>query len=513
MKKIKYFLALLGSICFSLSSCDKNFETINTNEYGVTNIDPALLFSNAERLTHVGAWEGEQTIVQQFVNAYNLGATAGFNFNEDNNNFNIPKWNSCYENAVKLLVEAIQMAQETPERVNLMSMMRIWKAYVFMTLVDTYGDVPYSEAGKAYQQIIFYPVYDDDRVIYEDLYNELKSAVANMNPAADYVTEDFFYGATGSAAAQVVKWKRLGNSLLLRLGMRYSKVDPEKARAIVQEAVDGGVMESNDDDAYMIFTNAYNSTLNDGAVVNAYYYYLAEPFVNQLKSTNDPRAKYIAGKYADPNAVLSSVPDVTLTNQFGFPVGYDQNNVAQHPNFRGRAGTGFNYSQLNYAIIGNPFAPLFYITHSQTKLLMAEAAYRNWISGSPQAYYEEGIRASMDQWSLYPNTPDRAISEEEKESYVRDPLVAFNTNNALELINTQYWVSNIGNGTESFANFRRSGFPALTPNRYNNNLNGGFVRRMAYPNDEMSENPNNYQAVVAAMGGDNLSVRVFWDIE
>jgi len=512
MKKIKYF-ALLAIFCFCLSSCDKNFETINTNEYGVTKIDPAQLLANAERLTHVGTWEGEQTIVQQFVNAYNLGATAGFNLNEDNNIFNVPKWNSSYENSVKLLVEAAHLAEEVPERVNLMSMIRIWKAYIFMSLVDTYGDIPYAEAGKAYQQIIFYPVYDDDSAIYDDLYNELKSSIASMNPAADYVTEDLFYGSTGSAAIQVDKWKRLANSLLLRLGMRYSKLDPERARSIVQEAVNGGVMQSNEDDAYIVFTNAYNSPLNDGPVVNAYYYYLAEPFVNQLKSTEDPRSKYIAGKYEDPNSVLSSVPDVTLANQFGFPVGYDQNNVAQHPNFRGRAGTGFAYSQLNYAIIGNPFAPLFYITHSQTKLLMAEAAYRNWISGSAQAFYEEGIRASMDQWSRYPNTPDRAITDEEKARYISHPQVAFNANTALELINVQYWVSNIGNGTESFANFRRSGYPALSPNRYNNNLNGGFVRRMAYPNDEMSENPDNYQSAVAAMGGDNLTVRVFWDIE
>src|SRR5690606_21738284 len=112
------------------------------------------------------------------------------------------------------------------DRANLKNMMRIWKAYILMTHVDSHGDVPYSEAGKAYLDGIYFPKYDDDAVIYEDLYNEIKEASAALNPAGDIVNADLIYGG------DITKWKRMSNSLLLRLGMRYSKLNPTKAASI-----------------------------------------------------------------------------------------------------------------------------------------------------------------------------------------------------------------------------------------------------------------------------------------
>ncbi len=76
------------------------------------------------------------------------------------------------------------------------------------------------------------------------------------------------------------------------------------------------------------------------------------------------------------------------------------------------------------------------------------------------------------------------------------------------LINTQYWVINIRNGTEAFANFRRSGYPALTPNPVGS---PGFARRLSYPDVEASGNTANYQTAAAAIRGDKLTSRAFWD--
>lgn len=513
MKSKKYIFLLCAAFVF-LGGCDKDFEEINTNPYSISKLDPPLLFANGVRQTHPGHWEGEATIVQQFVNAYNLGATAGPNFNEDTDNFNTPKWNSLYPNTVRLLVKALDLAQQEPNRANLISMIRIWKAYVFMTMVDTYADVPYSEAGKG-DSNIFFPKYDDDAVIYEDLYTEIKSATDALDPAAEYVSADLFYGSASTAAAQVPKWKKLGNSLLLRLGMRYSKANPTKAESMVAEAVSRGVMETNADDAFITHNSNYNNPLNNGPRTNnTYYYYMAEPFVDRLKLTNDPRAKYIMGKYVDPSKATTTAPDVALENQFGFPVGYDSETIKAESFNRGGAGgsaTGLNYSQLNYNVLGHAEAPLFFVTNSQTKLLMAEAAQRGWIAGSAQALYEEGVKASMDQWIKYPGAT--AISLTDQNAYLSQPGVAFDANDALEQINTEYWVSNIGNGHEAFANFRRSGYPALSPNLYNNNLNGGFIRRLAYPNTEAGQNEANYTAAAAAIGGDVLTTRVFWDAQ
>ncbi|MGZ5135933.1 MAG: SusD/RagB family nutrient-binding outer membrane lipoprotein, partial [Flavitalea sp.] len=121
-----------------------------------------------------------------------------------------------------------------------------------------------------------------------------------------------------------------------------------------------------------------------------------------------------------------------------------------------------------------------------------------------------GITADMATYALYSGTTP--ISAGEIAGYINNPAVAYNATDALKLINTQYWVVNIRNGTEAFANFRRTGFPVLSPNMFNNNLNGGFVRRLSYPDIEGSANAENYAAAATAIGGDNLTSRVFWDI-
>jgi hypothetical protein len=517
MKTIKHYILVGAALLFSWG-CDEDFVEVNTNPYAVTDIDPALLFAGAQR-THIGTWAAEHTIVQQFVNPYNQGATLGFNFNEDIDGVSNPKWDQSYPTTIRNMMQAISLLGEDTERVNLLSMIRIWKAQVFMGLVDEYGDVPYFEAGRAVSDIIYYPKYDDDATVYDDLYNEIKSAVTALNPGADYVPEDLFYGAnsenpSGSATVQVEKWKKLGNSLLLRLGMRYSKVNQSKAESMVSEAFAGGVMTSNADNAYVKYDGTlYVQTENNNLRNFSYFNYAAEPFVDQLKSTNDPRGKFILANFEDPAAVANDPdPDTDLANQFGVPIGVISTDLAD-PNgpYRGARAGGLNYSQMNIWIVASPAAPDFWVTYAQTSLLLAEAAQRGWVSGSAQTYYENAIRADMEVYALFPETTP--ISDGEITAYLAEPGVGFNATDALELINTQYWIVNLRNGTEAYANFRRSGYPALSPNLYNNNLNGGFARRLSYPDYEGSSNSENYTAAVAAIGGDNLLSRVFWDVE
>jgi hypothetical protein len=516
MTRIKRLFIICSLFLFA--GCDKDFVEVNTNPYAVTAIDPALLFAGAQR-THLGTWAAEHTVVQQFVNPYNQGATLGFNFNENIDGISNPKWDGSYPGPVRNIVQAMNLLGTNTSRVNLMSMLRIWKAQIFMGLVDEYGDVPYFDAGKAVSDGIFYPKYDDDAAIYDDLYKEIKAAVAALNPSADYVSEDLFYGKNGHASTrtttatdQVAKWKKLGNSLLLRLGMRYSKSNATKAQSIVAEAFAGGVMTSNADNAFVkydgtLYTQAENLNLRNFSHFN----YAAAPFVNQLKSTNDPRGKFILANFPDPGNVANYPnPDVVLANQYGVPIGVTNTQIVADPvTYRGARGTGLNYSQFNIWTVASPAAPDFYVTYAQTSLLLAEAAVRGWVTGSAQTYYENAIAADMATYSLYPGTTP--IPASDVNTYIADPGVAYNAANALRLINTQYWIVNLRNGTEAFANFKRTGFPALSPNTFNNNLNGGFVRRMSYPDHESSSNTANYKAAVTAIGGDNLTTRVFWD--
>ena len=517
MKKNNCFIIPLAlMMCFA--GCTKGYEKLNQDPYGITTIDAGLLFTGAERGMNVGNWDGEQTIVQQYLNAYNAGATAGFQFNEDVDQYNTPRW-GVYTGVIKSLVQIISLTKDDPANKNLYNMARIWKAYAFMTLVDTYGDVPYTDAGKGYLETLKYPKYDKMAVIYADLYNELKTATAALSASNEYVKSDIFFGGSGTTtpaviAAQTGHWKKIGYSLLLRLGMRYSKIDAAKAASIAQEAFAGGVILSNSDNVVVTLYNAAvpNGFSNLQRNVSTYFYYLAEPFVNQLKSTSDPRLKYIGASYANP-AAITSTRDTTTANQYGFPVGYDQVSVLTYPGYRGVKGGGQNYTQLNYDVMINLYAPALFITNSQTQLLLAEAKFRGWITSATttQQYYEAGVRAAMDEWNLFPGVFSPAVSVAEKDGYLLQPSIAYSDANALKLINTQYWICSITNGAEGFANWRRSGFPVLQPNLYNNNLSGGFARRMAYPNAEAAQNPDNYNAAVASMGGDGLTQRVFWD--
>lgn len=513
MKTLKY--TILSAVLLFSAGCDEDFIEVNTNPYAVTSIDPGLLLAGAQR-SPLGTWAAEHTIVQHFVNPFNTGATLGFNFNEDIDEVCTPKWNDSYTGPVRNLTQALILLGDDTDRVNLQSIVRIWRAQVFMTLVDSYGDLPYFDAGKAVSDGIFYPSYDDDAAIYDDLYNELKSSIAALNPSGDFVASDLFYGTraknpTTNATDQVAKWKKLGNSLLLRLGMRYSRSNPQKAQAIAAEAFAGGVMTSNSDNAYVkydgtLYVHAENNNLRNFSHFN----YAAEPFVNQLKATNDPRAKFMIATFADPGAITNDAnPNVTLANQFGVPIGVTNIELANAP-YRGPRGTGLNYSQMNITRMASPAAPDFWVTYAQTSLLLAEAAHRGWISGSAQTFYENAIRADMQNYALYPGAS--AVSDADIATYLAEPNVAFNATNALQLINTQYWVINIRNGAEAFANFRRSGFPALSPNLFNNKLQGGFARRLSYPNRESSANAPAYQAGSSAIGGDNLVSRVFWDV-
>ena len=517
-KNSRLIIPLTLMICFA--SCTKGFEEKNKDPYAITTIDPGLLFTGAERNMNVGSWDGEQTIVQQYLNAYNAGATAGFQFNLDIDGYSNDRW-GVYTGVIKPLVQIISIVKGNPASKNLYNMVRIWKAFAFMTLVDTYGDVPYSEAGKAYLEGISYPKYDKMADIYADLYNELKTATADLSASNEYVTSDLFFGGATSSTpalitAQVAHWKKIGYSLMLRLGMRYSKIDVAKAASIAQEAFTGGVILSNSDN---VVVTQYNGTVPNGFSnlqrnISPYFYYLAEPFVNQLKSTGDPRLKYMGASYANP-AVITTTPDTTTANQYGFPVGYDAVTVLTKPGYRGTKGGGQNYTQLNYQVMVSTVAPAFFITNSQTQLLLAEAKFRGWITGgsTAQQYYEAGVRAAMDEWTLFPGTFSPAVSVAEKDGYLLQPAVAYSAVDALKLINTQYWICSMKNGAEGFANWRRSGFPALLRNTYNDDLvpGGGFVRRMSYPDAEQAQNADNYKAAAASMGGDKITQRVFWD--
>lgn len=511
MKKIFNYCLLILLLGVAVS-CKKGLSDLNKNKVSPTTLDAVLLLNNAIINTSYPTKTViyEMSIVQQMVTP-NGGVLAGGNFNVDSRDVvSAPTWGVYYQNVIKYTHDAIAKTKEVSARANLYNMARIWQAYTFMMLTDTYGAIPYTEGGAGFTDQIFFPKYDQQQDIYPKLIQELTEATAALNASGTIETSDVLY------AGNIAKWKKFGYSLLLRAGMRLSKVDATKAQSTVQAALAGGVITDNADNAYLRHDANYQNPI--GVMLNATEaanWYLAKPFVDTLKNNNDPRLSAIAIRYVG----ATSGPTQTTSNQnsaaavqVGMPMGYDNGTIGARATSDGLASF-YDYSQADRRRIAKTTAPMFFVTAAQTNLLLAEARFKGWItSGTAAQFFSSGITAHMDQMATF--DAGCAVAAGARDTYVAaNPLTA---GRELNQINTQYWIASVFNGPEAFANFRRSGFPALTPNPYGqpNNPdvpNGTFIRRLGYPTSELSVNTANVNAAIAIMGPDKLSTRLWWD--
>jgi hypothetical protein len=516
MKKILNIstLAVLLSLA---TSCDNGFDELNTSKTGAVSLDPVLVLNNAViNSSPGGVSPGSATSdltyglanVQQIISS-NSGVLVGGNFNQVNIGNTPLTWVNYYQNVIRYTNDVITRTKTDAARVNLYNMARITQANAFMVLTDTYGDIPYAEAGGGYTAQVFLPKYETQESIYPKIIQELTDASAALDAAGKIETTDVLYGG------DVAKWKKFGYSLLLRAGMRLSKVDQSKAQATVAIAFANNLITVNTDNAMIRhdanFTNGVGNTLNGTEAAN---FYLAEPFVNALKSSNDPRLSAIAVRY--PGATsgsghVASAGNTTAANQFGMPMGSDDG-TAQTAAVNAGLGSRYAYSQADRNRIIKRTSPAFIVTASQTNLLLAEAAARGWVSGGNTAaanYFAAGIRAHMDQMVSY--DPASAVAAADRDTYVAaNPLDVSTLNASLAQINYQYWIASFLNGSEAWANFRRSGYPVLAPNPYPGK-SVTFITRITYPPSEILVNSKNVQPAITSMGGDNLDTRVWWD--
>lgn len=504
MKKIFSLLVLLAMLGLG-TACDQNFDELNTNKVNPTTIDPAFQLNNAVlnlAYPSLGTLIYEMGIVQQIISP-NSGVLTGANYNQDNRAGTQTNWQAYYRNVVKNTGDILSRIKDDPSRTNLLHMTRIVQAFAFMILTDTYGDIPYFQGGKGYTDQIFFPAYDPQEVIYADLIKEVQEAVAGLNASSRVETADILY------AGNIDQWKAFGNSFLLRLGMRMSEVDPARAQQVVAQAAQGPLILTNQGNASIRhdsnYLNPLGNTLNSTEAAN---FYLTQPFVNFLKSTNDPRLSAIAVRYVGAKSGPEQQPAIASFDpnlQIGLPMGNDNAGAVKAAADLGLASF-YDFSQVDRRRIAKLTAPSFLVTASQTLLLLAEARHRGWITtGTAAEYYQDGIRAHMNQLGLV--DPNSTIPASDIQTYLSNN--PFDASKALELINNQYWVSSLMNGPEAFANFRRSGFPALAPNPFPGR-EVPFINRLTYPNSEVSVNKENYEAAVGSQGPDDLATKVWW---
>ncbi len=504
MKKILKYIVLAAGV-ISFTACDKGFDDLNTNKIAITAIDPAFTLNQAVINTSLPTETAvfDMGVVQQIISP-NSGVLVGANFNQENRTVFDQLWPKYYRSVIRNTKDVIIQTTASGNRNNLLQMARILQAYSFMVLTDRYGDVPYFEAGLGFTDGVVLPKYDTQEAIYKDIIKELTEASAALNTSGRVETADILY------AGNVTKWKKLGYSLLLRAGMRLSQVDAAAAQAAVSAAFAGGVMSSNDDNFVIKhdanYQNPIGGMLNSTEAAN---FFMPKPFVDLLKNTNDPRLAAIAVRYTTAGSgsgQTEAIANRTADVQIGIPMGKDNTGATAAAAADGLASF-YAYSQIDRTRVGKNTAPSFLVTYSQTQLLLAEAAVRGWISGDAATYYNTGVRAHMEQMGQY--APSSAIAEADIQAYIAaNPLGS----NALESIGTQYWLSSFMNGPEAFANFRRTGYPALAPNPYPlKDISGDFINRITYQNSELSVNTENIQAAIARQGPDNMDTKVWWD--
>ena len=505
MKQIIKYSFLLTFVLFA-SSCDKGFDDLNTNKVNPTSIDPLYQLNNA---VVNASFPGNSSlaydigVVQQIISPNN-GVLNGANFNSDNRGNTQVIWQNYYRNVIRNTNDVIVNTKSNTGRANLYQMARIFQAYAYMVLTDEYGDIPYTEGGKGYTDQNFFPVYDAQQQIYTDIIKELGEAASALNAANKIETGDILYGGN------VTQWKKFAYSLLLRAGMRLSKADAAKAQSTVQAAFQGGVILLNADNALIRhdanYVNQIGGTLNSTEAAN---FYLTKPFVDSLKNRNDPRLPAIAVRYVGATSggtqtTASRTTDPSL--QVGLPLGFDNNTANAYALSIGLKSF-YDFSQADRTRIVKQTGPCFLVTAAQTQLLLAEARQRGWITtGTVQGYYDAGVTLHMQQMASY--DAGSAIAAGDIATYLTNN--PFDPAKALEQIGTQYWIASFLNGPEAFANYRRTGFPALAQNPYPGKEVANIFR-LTYPNSEQSVNSTNYNAAISRQGPDKLDTKVWWN--
>ena len=557
MRQSKYITIITMACALFFASCsDEYMENMNTDPSKAATIDPNAQLTTAQLQTYGDLSMMEiyrnyhYAFTQQLMGCWNTTNYGGRHTLDNNEMSRI--WTSFYTQSLKNIIDAQYRTAEDAEKVNINSVLRIYRVYLMSIITDTYGDAPFSEAGLGFLEGKFNPKYDKQEDIYNSFFLELEDAVNKIDPTKDKVTGDLIY------AGDVTKWQQLANSLRLRFAMRISNVNPTKAQTEFENALaaNGGVITDASSDAlikYMTIAfsfgqeaysdyrgNSLSQLLfgNDPANNPSY---LCSTFFNQLRQSGDPRTFKISRCYYD-GLMSATSPDnrVDITQEMiekgiafsprdpgayswePWPTGYDSDICAElavnNPSVTATMAREVEPKLANNFLKSDN--PGVVMTSAEVKFLMAEATVKKWNVGSVSAedLYKQGVRAAID--FLTDNYGCTATTDAEFDAFIQDKGAFGHTDNQkLEAINTQAWILHFTNPAECWANVRRSGYPKLkSPAEYGfgQYLTGGteIPVRLCYPVLESSYNKKSYNEAIERMGGtDNWHSLLWWDTE
>ena len=525
--------------------------TTSCDDFGDTNIDPTTA-TVANPQTLVSAvqvrYSGDRETQWRSLGAYHMSITQMISDNWTINHGQVYQldpsymeymWRTSYRD-INDLIYAIQEAEKDPAQVNYVAVARILKVMIFAQLTDTYGDLPYFEAGAQAASDNFHPAYDNQEDIYNDFFKELKEAGTQLDDSKG-LEGDLIYDGN------INKWKTFANSLRLRYAMRLVNVDLNKAETEANLAIQAGVMTSIADAAVVqhgdfsvstsgaveIRGNGFSQVQNfsEENIVSC------ETYIAYLRDNGDPRMMMMFGMYSAYqedatslyNSKSTSETSVEISDEYlakygvleGYPPGYFLWEAApgspadiwapRHVEKNGRTveiPKYFKSMQIRRELTRIDL-PSIYQSYSEVELWLAEVAERGW-GGDAKTHYTAAIFANIDELvDILGATPNIDLN-----TGLYAENLWNNTPDKMEAINMQHYVNNFYNGIEGYSNWRRSGFPLLTP-RVNGlfgdtTLNGLMPRKLPYPNSEMNFNRDNLESHLD--GGVNFwGAPVWWD--
>jgi len=472
MKKINLIVLLFIGLVFV--SCDKDFEELNTNPNNPTSIPSQLLLGNIIRNTG--------NIMYSTFNGGDMGECwaqhwAKVQYNDEaryepreSSLTNV--WTGLYEQVAADANQMYILAGEEGSLVN-QGVAQTMKAYSMLLLTDLYGNVPFSEALQGAVNIA--PVYDSQATVYNGCLALLDEAMVLLNPANGDLdsSQDIIYGG------DVSKWRKFAASLKFRALMRMSAKDL-RAGEMLALVNSGMLFSSSDDEAKLVYLSAApnaNPIYETVVFGTRGEWKVNSEIVDRMSGSNDNR--------------LPVVAQVNDNDEYrGKPSG-----IADVPSNE--------YSYANVSPLGEfylaPELPAVFLSYTELQFLLAEAAKKGYINGGDTAassYYQAGIASSF------------ADNDGASMGGYYSGAVVYTSGNALEQIATQKWLGLYGQGMEAWTEWRRTGYPMLTPAE--DGAINEIPSRYRYPVIEQSLNAANYSDAANAMGGDNLTSPVWW---
>ncbi len=515
MKRIKSAYILSIPLAVILGAGCSKFEKINTNPNRSTQASSGMLATGMI----ISITKNTIASTKGFMQPFLLGKY--LTWGEGQENFQYNRFGRASFDRLTVLRNITPMvAAATSEdlRRSYKALGHFIRAWQFYQTTMQVGDIPYSEAIKGESDDIVQPRYDAQKAVFMGIINELDSANALFSTGANFEGDPIYGGKTDN-------WQRLANSFQLHVLMQlYKKTGDADLKVITRFSTivaSRPLMRSYADN----FALAYNATANQNypwsdvpagsgnSFVKSNYTMLSATLIDPLKAMGDRRLFY----YAKPSPV--KIAGGMQPSDWNAYVGAEPSN--SFPALQ-TMRVSKDYADLNnrYVQLVNA-EPVSLYSYQEQQFILAEAALRGWISGTPaQDYYAQGITSAMKFTAFY--TPDVAdyhhnmkIDDAYIQGYVAANALAGTADNQLKQVITQKYIAGFLHGSNYSAWYeqRRTGYPVfvLNPGTNLNTPTTQFPVRWLYPSNELSYNNKNLDEAIRRQysSGDNVNA-VMW---